>query len=198
MTRTGKAGLKDGNAAAMKILPSKRWLLDRIKEYPHNPRTHPPTQVALLAQLMTRYGPDQDIVVDESGVILKGHGRKLAAREAGFKDYPVTQRLGLSADDKRAMRIADNQVALLSGWDNELVRFELEALKRADYPVALLGFGDAQLVQFTTQPGPPAGGFPSFDETIPTQHECPSCHFKWSGSSAPAEPKPDKAAKKNK
>lgn len=181
MTRSGKAGLKNGDAGAMKILSSKRWALDRIKEYPHNPRTHPPAQVALLAQLMTRYGPDQDIVVDEHGVILKGHGRKLAAREAGFKDYPVTQRLGLSEDDKRAMRIADNQVALLSGWDNELVRFELEALKRADYPVALLGFGDAQLVQFTTVPGPPAGGFQAFGENIPTQFCCPSCKYAWSG-----------------
>lgn len=199
MTRSGKAGVKDGNAAAMKILPSKRWPLGKIKEYPHNPRTHPPAQVALLAQLMTRYGPDQDIVVDEAGVILKGHGRKLAAAEAKFKDYPVTQRLGLSEDDKRAMRIADNQVALLSGWDNELVRFEIEALNRASYPMALLGFGDAQLVQFTTHPGPPAGGFPEFDEDIPTEHQCPSCRYRWSGSSAPPKkPAPEASDSKKK
>jgi len=182
----------------MRIAPSKLWKLDAIKEYPHNPRTHPPAQVTLLASLIGKYGPDQDIVVDEAGVILKGHGRKLAAAEAGRKDYPVTQRFGLSDEDKIAMRIADNQVALLSGWDNQLVSFEIERLRRSDYPVELLGFGEAQLVSFETQPGPPAGGFASFGEDIATEHQCPKCGYAWSGKSAPPpvdEPKPKKDAK---
>lgn len=186
---------KPAPAAKPKILPSKRWPLDRIKEYPHNPRTHPPAQIDLLASLFRKFGADQDIVVDEKGVILKGHGRKLAAIKAEMPDYPVTQRLGLSEDDKRSMRISDNQVALLSGWDNDLIRFEIEALKRADYPMELLGFGEAQLVQFTTVPGPPAGGFPEFGDDIAVEHECPACSYRWSGSSKPKEPEPPAAPK---
>lgn len=184
---------------------SKEWPLDKIREYSHNPRTHPPAQIELLAELFKKYGPDQDIVVDEKGIIIKGHGRKLAAIKAGRKTYPVTQWTGLSEEDKSALRISDNQVGLLSGWDTELVRFEIERLKRADYPIELLGFGEAQLVQFQTQPGPPAGGFQSFDaETIPTEHQCPKCGYKWSGKSSPPPPeekperKPRAAAAKKK
>ena len=95
-------------------LPKMRKL-DSIKPYPHNARTHPPAQIKLLATLMKKWGPDQAIVVDEDGVILKGHGRRLAAIEAGFEVFPIVERLGLSRDDKEAMRIADNQIALLAG-----------------------------------------------------------------------------------
>lgn len=165
----------------------KRWPLAKIKPYPNNPRTHPPAQVRLLAELLTKYGADQPIVVDEKGVILKGHGRLMAATEAGLDSFPVVQRIGLSETDKTAMRIHDNQVALLSGWDTELIRYEMRSLKTADYDLALLGFGDAQLVHFTTQPGPPEGGFAEFGDDLPTEHECPRCKYRWSGSTSKAD-----------
>jgi hypothetical protein len=171
--------------AATSVPMPKMWPLSKIKPYPNNPRTHPPAQIKLLAELLQRYGADQPIVVDEDGVILKGHGRMMAAAEAGIKSFPVVQRTGLSATDKTAMRISDNQVALLSGWDTELIRYEMRSLKAEDYDLALLGFGDAQLVQFTTQPGPPEGGFATFGEDIPTEHECPKCKYRWSGSTKP-------------
>lgn len=160
------------------------WSLEKVKPYAHNARTHPPAQVTLLAQLLKKWGPDQAIVVDENAIILKGHGRRLAALEAGIAEFPVVQRLGLPEDEKRAMRIADNQVALLAGWDGELVRFEVESLKRGGYDVALLGFGEQQLVHFMTTPGPP-GAFPKFGEDIATEHECPKCHYRWSGKPTP-------------
>lgn len=63
-------------------IPKKEWwTLDRFAPYPHNARTHPPAQVTLLATLFRKYGPDQPIIVDENGVILKGHGRRLGAIE---------------------------------------------------------------------------------------------------------------------
>ena len=72
----------------LKITPAKWWALSEIKEYPRNPRTHPPAQIELLASLLNKYGPDQDIVVDEKGEILKGHGRKLAAAKCcGSRDW---------------------------------------------------------------------------------------------------------------
>lgn len=181
-----------------KIDRKRLWKVADVKPYPYNARVHPPAEVTLLATMVRKYGPDQDMVVDEDGVLLKGHGRRLACVEGEIDEFPVTQRFGLSDVDKRAMRIADNQVALMAGWDNDLVRFEIEALKRADYPVELLGFGDAQLVQFTTVPGPPAGGFPSFGEDISTEHQCPACRYRWSGSSAPPPPAEPKAAAKKK
>lgn len=124
---------------------AKMWPLEQIKPYPNNTRTHPDRQIELLASLLKKYGPDQPIVVDESGIILKGHGRRLAAFKAGQKDFPVVQRFGLSDDDKRAMRIADNQVALLSGWDKGLMRMEIAALDAANYAMPLLGFDQVTL-----------------------------------------------------
>lgn len=184
-------------AKAPRWTGAKLWPLGKIKPYDDNPRTHPPAQIELLARLFDQFGPDQPIVVDEGGVILKGHGRLLAARAAGMKVFPVVQRRGLSADDKSALRISDNQVALLSGWDRGLLRQELVQLKAHDYSLADLGFGDVQLVEFMAG-GPAAPGeFQSFGEDIPTEHECPKCFYRWSGQSAP-KPAADPPAKKKR
>lgn len=169
----------------MRISATKEWPIAKIIPYEHNPRTHPAAQVELLATLIEKYGPDQPIVVDEKGVILKGHGRRLAVLNTNRKTFPVIQRFGLTEEDKAAMRIADNQVALLSGWDSELVGFEIKRLQRMNFDMKLLGFGEAQLVQFTTQPGPPAGGFQAFGEDIPTEYRCPKCSYSWSGQPNP-------------
>lgn len=146
-------------AISAKSLLPKLWDLKKTKPYPYNARTHPPEQIELLAELMKRWGPDQPIVVDEKCVILKGHGRREAAYKAGIAGaYPVVQRLGLPEHEKDAMRLADNQVGLLSGWDNAKVQLAIGNLKLAGYPMELLGFGQSQLVQFETALGPQAGG----------------------------------------
>lgn len=121
-------------------LNAKPWPLGKIKPYPNNPRSHPESQVMTLANLMKRWGVDQPIVVDEHGVILKGHGRLAAAHLAGFAEFPVVQHLGLEEDEKRAIRIADNQVSLLSSWDDALLQSEIVQLNSADFDLPLLGF----------------------------------------------------------
>lgn len=165
-------------------LHPETWALDRIQPYPNNPRTHPKAQIELLAELLKRRGVDQPIVVDEDGVILKGHGRRMAAMLAGLDDFPVIVRKGLSEVEKSAMRIEDNQVALLSGWDRELIREEMTMLKAAGYEMPLLGFGEGQLVAFTTLPGPP-GEFGEYGEDIEVDYVCPRCKYKWSGKPNP-------------
>ena len=143
-------GLPSGKGR-QKAQPADRvtkFPLHKIKPYERNPRTHSDEQVMMLANLMKRYGVDQPIVVDEKGVILKGHGRRLAAIKAGMDSFPVVIQRGLSDDDKRALRIADNQSALLSGWDAELMKLEVGELKLADYDMPLLGFSNTQLNRF--------------------------------------------------
>lgn len=161
--------------------------LSEIHPYAHNAKVHPKAQIDLLAQLMIKHGVDQPIVLDEDGVILKGHGRWMAAAVAKFEVFPTVQHLGLTEAEKIAMRLADNQVSLMGGWNNELVKGEIETLKQRGYDVALLGFGESQLVQFTTSPGPPSA-FRAVDESLPTEHECPKCRYRWSGSSASSKP----------
>lgn len=167
-------------------------LLSKIYPYPKNPRTHPPAQLALLSELLKKYGPDQRIVVDESGVILKGHGRHAAAILAGLKEFPVLVRHGMPEADKIAMRISDNQVAILSGWSTDLIRAEMGALKLAGYDMPLLGFGETQLVQFMSTPGPP-DLFKQFGEDIPTDFCCPKCRHQWSGNPMAGKVKEKKA-----
>ena len=97
---------------------------------------------------MLKHGIDQPIVVDEDGVIIKGHGRRLAALDAGFDEFPVVVHRGLSEDEKRSVRIADNQVALLSGWNVELLASELGQLNAAGFDMTLVGFSNAQLATY--------------------------------------------------
>lgn len=181
-------------AETSKRMRREVWALDRIRPYDRNPKTHPPAQVALLAELLKQYGPDQDIVVDELGVIIKGHGRRAAAATAGMTEFPVTIREGLTEAEKQAMRIADNQLPLLGGWDKELLRGEIARLQAADYQLNLLGFGEVQLVQFTTLPKPP-DQFPEVGDDLATEHQCPRCKYRWSGSSAPQAAPPPSSPK---
>lgn len=158
--------------------------LTKIYPYPKNPRTHPPAQIALLAALLKRHGPDQDIVVDEDGVILKGHGRHQAAIAAGMREFPVTIRHGLDEAAKVELRISDNQTALMSGWDQDLIRSEIAFFKSEGGDVTMLGFGDAQLVQFTTTPTPPTQ-FQAVGDDLHVDKQCPRCGFVGAGDWSP-------------
>lgn len=139
-------------AKSRKFEPAEKvevWPLSDIVPYERNPRTHPKHQIELLARLMAEHGVDQPIVVDENGIIIKGHGRLLAAKFGGMSTFPVVVKKGLSENQKRAERMADNQVALLAGWDTELMRLEVGELRLGGYDMSLLGFDNDQLAEFS-------------------------------------------------
>lgn len=124
------------------------WPLKKIKPYPNNPKSHPEEQIEWLAGVIRKRGPDQPIVVDERGVIIKGHGRLEAAHRAKRADFPVVIKEGLSATEKRAMRIEDNQASLLAPWNPELMKIELNELKIGGYDIMTLGLSEFQLSDF--------------------------------------------------
>ena len=115
-----------------------------IKPYDDNPRTHPPQQITQLTTLIKRYGFHEShaIAVDEDGVIIWGHGRQEAAIAAGLTSVPVEVLTGLTEEDKRALRIADNGIAEQSDWDMESLQRELDALQDAGYQLELLALDD--------------------------------------------------------
>lgn len=129
-------------------MKSGRAPLSKFKPYPQNARTHPKEEIDLLSKVIKERGADQPIVVDEDWLILKGHGRLEAAKLAGLADFPYVQRFGLSEADKKAIRIEDNSLPLLAGWNKELLAGELATLQVDGYDLKLLGFPDAQLVTF--------------------------------------------------
>lgn len=126
----------------------ERWPIENLIPYDLNVKKHDKEQVSRIVQAISRFGFDQPIVVDKNGLIIKGHGRRLAAIELGMKTVPVWCRRDLSADEVRAARLADNRVAI-SDIDPEMLRLELgdlEAdlsgifdLKELDFAVADLG-----------------------------------------------------------
>jgi hypothetical protein len=125
------------------------WPVAKIVPYDSNPRTHSDEQIAFLAKTMKEDGVTQPIIVDEDGIIIAGHGRRLAALKNGFARFPVVIAKGWSDKQKRAVRIKDNSLAALSGWDVDLIRVELNALQISGYDIQQLGFDVAQLSEWS-------------------------------------------------
>src|SRR6266481_3393361 len=121
----------------------EHWPLDRLIPLARNPRTHSDAQVAQIAASIAAFGFLNPILVDTKAGIIAGHGRLLAARKLGLTHVPVIVLDHLTEAQKRAYVIADNQLALNAGWDEELLTAELAALLQDDFDVNLLGFEDA-------------------------------------------------------
>lgn len=113
--------------------------------YARNARTHSDDQVAQIASSIREWGWTVPILVDETGGIIAGHGRALAAQKLGIAEVPVMVASGWTEAQKRAYVIADNKLALNAGWDDELLRIELGDLQGLDFDVGLTGFSDDEL-----------------------------------------------------
>lgn len=120
--------------------------IDRVTPYEKNAKKHPPEQVKqIVAAIKAAKGWDQPIVVDRNFVIIKGHGRRLAAIAMGIKQVPVYVRDDLSDEEVRAARLSDNRVAQ-SDYDTGLLRIELEDLNLD----LLKGIFDDKELEFST------------------------------------------------
>jgi hypothetical protein len=121
------------------------WLLGKLIPYARNPRTHSDAQVAQIAASIVEFGFNNPILVDTQAGVIAGHGRLLAARQLGLEQVPVIVLDHLSEMQKRAYIIADNQLALNAGWDDDTQREQLAELRDADFDLETLGFADEEL-----------------------------------------------------
>jgi DNA modification methylase len=119
--------------------------LSEIRPYERNPR-HNEHAVDAVARSISEFGFRVPIVVDEDGVILAGDTRFKAAQRLGRTEVPVHVALGLSAEKKRAFRIADNKVAEAATWDRDRLVAELADLRGLEFDLSLTGFGDDELI----------------------------------------------------
>lgn len=108
--------------------------------YVNNSRTHSEKQVQQIAASIKEFGFTNPILVDEDDGIIAGHGRLMAAQLLELEDVPTMQLIGLTESQKKAYVIADNKIALNSGWDDELLKVEIETLKEFDFDTDLLGW----------------------------------------------------------
>src|SRR5580658_8994840 len=124
----------------------ERWPIERLIPRANNPRTHSREQVAHIAASIREFGFTNPILVGADDDIIAGHARLLAAEKLGMKEVPVIVLRHLSPAQRRALVIADNQLAIAgAAWDEEMLRIELAILHEEDYNLDLVGFDDVEL-----------------------------------------------------
>ena len=148
----------------------ERWPLERLIAYARNPRTHSDEQVAQIAASIAEFGFVNPVLVGSDGVIIAGHARVMAARKLGMIEAPVIVLDHLSEAQRRALVIADNRLALNAGWDEEMLRVELEALREDEFNLDLLGFEDAEIEALLAEPQGESAGLTD-EDTVPQAQE---------------------------
>jgi hypothetical protein len=165
------------------------WPADQVERravpalipYARNARTHSDEQIGQIAASIREWGWTVPVLVDEAGTIIAGHCRVLAAQKLGLADVPVMVARGWSEAQRRAYVIADNKLAENAGWDEALLGVELRDLAASGFDALLTGVPELKLTAFMNGDAPP-DGFRSLDENLPTEHSCPRCGYRWSGS----------------
>lgn len=118
-----------------------------LKKYPNNPRTHSDRQIEKLAYSIRMFGFTVPIIIDKEGTVLAGHGRLEAAEKEGLKKVPTICIEDMTEAEKRAYRIADNQIAALANWDLGLLATEFQYLTSLefDFDIGVTGFETAEI-----------------------------------------------------
>lgn len=136
---------------------------DSLVPDPRNARTHPRRQIEQIVSSIRAFGFTNPVLADEQGNLIAGHGRLRAAKEMGLTEVPVIELSGLSEAQKKALRLADNKIALNAGWDLEILKLELADLSmpEIDIDLSLTGFSSGEIdVVLADTPDPD-------DEVIP-------------------------------
>jgi DNA modification methylase len=129
-----------------RLAVSYRAVKDLVPD-PRNARSHPKRQIEQIIASIRAFGFTNPILVDSDNSIIAGHGRLYAARSMGLAHVPTIVISGLNDTQKRALRLADNKIALNAGWDLELLKVELTELSSLDidFDVSLTGFSQGEI-----------------------------------------------------
>ena len=124
----------------LKLVP-----IDQLVPYANNARTHSSEQILKLRSSLREFGFINPIIVDRNYGVIAGHGRLLAAKAEGIREVPCVFADHLTEAQKKAYILADNRMAMDAGWDEEMLRVEIEALQAADFDPLLTGFDEKEL-----------------------------------------------------
>lgn len=113
--------------------------------YQNNARTHDDAQVKLIAKSITEFGFVNPVLTDGENNVIAGHGRILAAKKLGLEEVPCLPITHMTDAQRKAYILADNQIATKSGWDEGLLRKELDALMALDFDISVTGFSSKEL-----------------------------------------------------
>lgn len=155
--------------------------INELIPYARNSRTHSDEQIAQVASSIKEFGFTNPVIIDEDNGIIAGHGRVMAAKLLSFDDVPCIQVTGWSEAQKKAYVIADNKLALNSGWDQSMLKIELQELEGMDFDLSLTGFNFDELgdllvedeeMEFEPATEEEQG---KLDELEPKMVNCPHC-----------------------
>ena len=150
---------------------------ENLIPYANNSRTHSDDQINQVASSIKEFGFTNPVLIDEQGGIIAGHGRVMAAKKLGLSEVPTITLEGLTKAQVKAYVIADNQLALNSGWDMNALKLEVETLSEMDFDIDLLGFDDSFLDNQQIAKESPEE-FKDIGE-FELEHTCPKCGFEY-------------------
>ena len=119
--------------------------IEKLVPYVNNARTHSPEQINKLRSSLREFGFINPVIIDRDFGVIAGHGRILAAKEENIKEVPCVFADHLTEAQKKAYIIADNRMAMDAGWDEELLRVEIEALQAEAFDLSLTGFDEKEI-----------------------------------------------------
>ncbi len=122
--------------------------IEKLVPYANNARTHSPEQINKLRSSLREFGFINPILIDRNFGIIAGHGRVMAAKAENISEVPCVFVDGLTEAQKKAYILADNRLALDAGWDEELLKIELEELKELNFDISFTGFDDLEIENF--------------------------------------------------
>ena len=135
-----------------------------------------------IAAIIREFGFLNPIIVDGQNSIIAGHGRIMAAQKLGLATLPVIEANHLSEAQRKAYVIADNRLALDAGWDNDLLKIELQDLEAGGFDLALTGFELGEIAAMFDDPNfapGTEGDQGKLDELAPKMVTCPHCNAEW-------------------
>jgi DNA modification methylase len=145
-----------------------------LRPYARNPRTHTKKQIRQIADSIRTFGWTNPILVDAEGGVIAGHGRLEAAKLLGIEHVPTIRLEDMSEAQKRAYVIADNRLAEIAGWDDDLLAVEFQALSEIDldFDIEITGFETADIDSLIAglngaNEGDDVDRLPDIDETAP-------------------------------
>jgi len=169
----GMPSAPDATTVAPRPLCISYLPIAALKPDPCNARTHPKRQVEQIAASIRAFGFANPVLVDGEGNVIAGHGRLLAARSIGLVEVPTIALGALSEGEKRALRLADNKIALGSGWDRALLKAELAELAALDFgmDLTITGFSTSE-IGVLMAPGGDADDDVAVSEVPPRPRAC--------------------------
>jgi DNA modification methylase len=146
------------------------WPVEKLIPFARNARTHSAEQVAQIAASIAEFGWTSPILTGSGGIIIAGHARLLAARKLGMTEVPVIVLEHLTQTQRRALVLADNRLALNAGWNEEMLRVELESLQEDGFNLDIVGFTDEEIETLLRDPEAQVEG-QTDEDAVPQEQE---------------------------